>query len=93
METLAEQLLNLGAIGVMTYYLFRNTMEEKKEDRELYKTSVETFTEISKNYSENTQTFAENISNMAVRVENLEEVTERTENKIDTLINLTKEGN
>nr|UVM81359.1 MAG: BhlA holin family protein [Bacteriophage sp.] len=92
MEELAKQLLNLGAIGMIAFKLFGTVLEEKKEDRALYKQSVETFTDVSKAYADNTQVFAENISNMTVRVENLEEVTERTENKMDTVINMIKES-
>ena len=67
---------SMGAIGIIAYYLFKNTMEEKKEDRELFRTSVEAFTQTSK-------TYAESIASLTVRVENVEEVTERIENKLD----------
>ncbi len=64
------QFASLGAVGLIAYALFKNTLEEKKEDRELFRRSVETFTETSK-------TYAESITSLTVRVENVEESTER----------------
>lgn len=79
MEEIANQFLSLGAVGVIAYTLFKNTLDEKKEDRELYRKSVETFSETSKSY-------AESITSLSVRVENLEEGNDRIESKIDTLL-------
>ena len=79
MEEMITQFTSLGAVGLIAYTLFKNTLDEKKEDRELYRKSVETFSEVSKNY-------AESISSLSLRVENVEEATERIENKIDDLI-------
>lgn len=31
MEEVIGQFASLGAVGMITYYLFKNTMEEKKE--------------------------------------------------------------
>ncbi|WP_312288232.1 hypothetical protein [Terrisporobacter sp.] len=85
MEEIANQFLSLGAVGVIAYTLFKNTLEEKKEDRELYRKSVETFAETSKSY-------AESITTLSVRVENVEEVNGRIETKIDKILE-KKEGN
>ena len=79
MEEIFNQFASLGAVGLIAYALFKNTLEEKKEDRELFRKSVETFSEVSKSY-------AESISSLSLRVENVEEATERIENKIDDLI-------
>ena len=79
MEEMITQFTSLGAVGLIAYTLFKNTLDEKKEDRELFRKSVETFSEVSKNY-------AESITSLSLRVENVEEVTERIENKIDDLI-------
>lgn len=79
MEEMITQFASLGAVGMIAYYLFKNTMEEKKEDRELFRKSVETFQEVSKSS-------AESISALNIRVEKVENSTERIENKIDDLI-------
>ena len=52
---------------------------EKKEDRELFRKSVETFTDTSKAY-------AESITSLSVRAENVEEGVSRTENKVDKIL-------
>ena len=59
---------------------FKNTMDEKKEDRELFRKSVETFTDTSK-------TYAESIASLTVRVENVEEGIERIENNLEKVLN------
>ncbi|AXU54324.1 TPA: hypothetical protein ACGFEM_000749 [Clostridioides difficile] len=47
MEELVTQLSSLGAIGILCALLFKNTMQEKKEDRDMYKKTVENFIELS----------------------------------------------
>lgn len=84
MEEMIGSFTSLGAIGIIAYTLFKNTMDEKKEDRELFRKSVETFTDTSKAY-------AESITSLSVRVENVEEGVSRTENKVDKI--LEKVGN
>lgn len=84
MEEMVGQFASLGAIGLIAYYLFKNTLDEKKEDRELFRKSVETFNETSKSY-------AESISKLTVRVENVEENTETINIKLDKV--LDKVGN
>ena len=79
MEELIAEFSSIGAIGIIAYYLFKNTMDEKKEDRELFRKSVETFNDTSKAY-------AESISSLTIRVENVEEGTERIESKIDKVL-------
>jgi len=79
MEEMVSQFGSLGAVGLIAYYLFKNTLDEKKEDRELYRKSVDTFTETSKSY-------AESIAKLSVRVENVEEGTERIESKLDKVL-------
>lgn len=79
MEEMITQFASLGAVGMIAYYLFKNTMEEKKEDRELFRKSVETFQEVSKSS-------AESISALNIRVEKVENSNERIETKIDDLI-------
>lgn len=79
MEEMVGSFTSLGAIGIIAYTLFKNTMDEKKEDRELFRKSVETFTDTSKAY-------AESITSLSVRVENVEEGVSRTENKVDKIL-------
>ncbi|WP_185748252.1 hypothetical protein [Metaclostridioides mangenotii] len=47
MEDLFEQFINVGAIEAIAYVLFKNTLDEKKQDRAIYKQSAEIFTETS----------------------------------------------
>lgn len=79
MEEMLGQFASLGAVGLIAYALFKNTLDEKKEDRELFRKSVETFTDTSKAY-------AESITSLSVRVENVEENTERIESKLDKVL-------
>ncbi len=37
MDKLITELSSLGAIGILCALLFKNTMQEKKEDRDMYK--------------------------------------------------------
>lgn len=32
-----QQFTSLGVVGVIAYYLFRNTLDEKKQDREIHR--------------------------------------------------------
>ncbi len=80
MEEMIGQFASLGAVGMIAYVLFKNTLEEKKQDRKLYEQSVNTFMETSKQYTESIQAFS-------FRLENVEEGNERIENKLDKFIN------
>jgi hypothetical protein len=84
MEQIGSELINLGIAGVIAYLLINNVLSEKKEDRDLYRQSVDTFTEVSKQ-------FAESIQGLSTRIENVEEGTDRIEQKIDSLINSKEE--
>lgn len=84
MEDFVAQFVNIGAVGIVAYVLFKNTLEEKKQDRDLYRESVETFTETSKQYAESIQT-------LSYRVENVEQGNGRIEQKIDKFIDRMEE--
>lgn len=79
MDQFATELMNLGAVSFIAYLLIRNVLAEKKEDRDLYRQSVETFTEVSKQ-------FAESLKNIDFRVERVEKSNERIEEKLDSII-------
>ena len=90
MEQMITEFAGLGIVGLIGGYLFTTFMKERaeerkisienqKEDRELFRKSVETFTETSK-------TYAESITSLTVRVENEEESTERIETKLDKVL-------
>ena len=90
MEQMITEFAGLGIVGLIGGYLFTTFMKERaeerkisienqKEDRELFRKSVETFTETSK-------TYAESITSLTVRVENVEESTERRETKLDKVL-------
>lgn len=84
MEDFVAQFVNIGAVGIVAYVLFKNTLDEKKQDRDLYRESVETFTETSKQYAESIQT-------LSYRVENVEQGNGRIEQKLDKFIDRMEE--
>lgn len=95
MEQIITEFAGLGIVGLIGGYLFTTFMKERaeerkinienqKEDRELFRKSVETFNKTSK-------TYAETIGSLTVRVENVEEGIIRTEDKVDKI--LEKVGN
>ncbi|MBU5308400.1 hypothetical protein KQI18_11495 [Clostridioides mangenotii] len=84
MEDFVAQFVNIGAVGIVAYVLFKNTLDEKKQDRDLYRESVETFTETSKQYAESIQT-------LSYRVENVEQGNGRIEQKLDKFTDRTDE--
>lgn len=80
MEQFGTELINLGVVSVIAYLLVSNVLAEKKEDRDLYKQSVDTFTEVSKQ-------FADSIQGLSSRIEKVEEGNERIEQKLDNFFN------
>ncbi|MCR1955231.1 hypothetical protein NSA24_10550 [Clostridioides mangenotii] len=84
MEQFSAELINLGVVSVIAYLLVSNVLAEKKEDRDLYIQSVDTFTEV-------TRQFADSIQGLSSRIENVEEGTERIEQKLDNIINNKEE--
>lgn len=80
MEQFGTELINLGAVGVIAYLLISNVLAEKKEERDLYRQSVDTFTEVSKQ-------FADSIQGLSSRIEKVEEGNERIEQKLDNFFN------
>ncbi|MGL5718028.1 MAG: hypothetical protein ACRCX2_33805 [Paraclostridium sp.] len=93
MEELITQFASLGIVGIiggvfLKKYLEESAedrriqLEERKEDRDMYRQSIEKFTSISEEY-------VNSISKLTIRVENLEESTERIETKIDRILDTT----
>ncbi|MBS5787074.1 MAG: hypothetical protein KIC98_04125 [Clostridioides difficile] len=80
MEQFGTELINLGVVSVIAYLLVSNVLAEKKEDRDLYRQSVDTFTEVSKQ-------FADSIQGLSSRIEKVEEGNERIEQKLDNFFN------
>lgn len=80
MEQFGTELINLGVVSVIAYLLINNVLAEKKEDRDLYRQSVDTFTEVSKQ-------FADSIQGLSSRIEKVEEGNERIEQKLDNFFN------
>ncbi len=80
MEQFGTELINLGVVSVIAYLLISNVLAEKKEDRDLYRQSVDTFTEVSKQ-------FADSIQGLSTRIEKVEEGNERIEQKLDNIFN------
>lgn len=90
MEKVLTEFTGLGIVGIIGGYLFTTFMRERSEerkislknqieDRELYRKSVEAFTETSKAY-------VGSIENLTLRIESVEEKTGRIELKIDKII-------
>lgn len=79
MEEIFTYFSSLGAVGIIAFALFKNTLDEKKEDREMYKKTVDSFTDISKSY-------VGTISTLTSRIENVEECTEKIDTKLDKLL-------
>jgi hypothetical protein len=63
MEEMIGQFASLGAVGMIAYVLFKNTLEEKKQDRKLYEQSVNTFMETSKQYKEGNERIEQKLDN------------------------------
>ncbi|MBU5307977.1 hypothetical protein KQI18_09280 [Clostridioides mangenotii] len=80
MEQFGTELINLGVVSVIAYLLISNVLAEKKEERDLYRQSVDTFTEVSKQ-------FADSIQGLSSRIEKVEEGNERIEQKLDNFFN------
>ncbi|WP_029791638.1 hypothetical protein [Metaclostridioides mangenotii] len=74
MEGIVIQFANLGIVSLIAYVLVNNVLYEKKEDRTLYKQSVDTFTKKINH-------FADNIYGLCLRIEGLEESNKRIEKK------------
>ncbi len=43
MEEMVQNFLNLGVVGVVAYVSFKTILDEKKEDRAMYKDSIDKF--------------------------------------------------
>ena len=89
-EEFVAQFSSLGVIGVLGYILLKKYLEdseedrniqqeERKEDRAMFKQSVDNFTKISKEY-------VDSINKLTTRVENVEDNTERIEEKLDKVL-------
>ncbi|WP_038299081.1 hypothetical protein [Metaclostridioides mangenotii] len=78
MEGIVIQFANLGIVSLIAYVLVNNVLYEKKEDRTLYKQSVDTFTKKINH-------FVDNIYGLCLRIERLEESNKRIETKLEEL--------
>lgn len=86
MEESLMQITGLGVVGTIGIMLFKTFMQERaeerkislknqQEDRELYRQSVETFTNV-------TQTFANSFSGLNDKVEGIEEKVDKIIEKV-----------
>lgn len=73
MEQLLTELSSLGAIGILCALLFKNTMQEKKEDRDMYKKTVENFIELSTQQQEINKNILVQMGIMKTDVEEIKE--------------------
>ncbi|MBY2477397.1 hypothetical protein C4097_00220 [Clostridioides difficile] len=86
MEELVTQLSSLGAIGILCALLFKNTMQEKKEDRDMYKKTVENFIELSTQQQEINKNLLLEMGVIKIDVEDIKE------DVTDIKVMLQKEG-
>ncbi|HBG0032818.1 TPA: hypothetical protein KPB45_003288 [Clostridioides difficile] len=73
MEELITQLSGLGTVGILCALLFKNTMQEKKEDRDMYKKTVENFIELSTQQQEINKNILVEMGAMKTDVEEIKE--------------------
>ena len=73
MDKLITELSSLGAIGILCALLFKNTMQEKKEDRDMYKKTVENFIELSTQQQEINKNILVQMGIMKTDVEEIKE--------------------
>ncbi|HBH3655715.1 TPA: hypothetical protein ACP6IR_001111 [Clostridioides difficile] len=73
MDKLITELRSLGAIGILCALLFKNTMQEKKEDRDMYKKTVENFIELSTQQQEINKNILVQMGIMKTDVEEIKE--------------------
>ncbi|HBF2448229.1 TPA: hypothetical protein ACKOG3_001102 [Clostridioides difficile] len=73
MDKLITELSSLGAIGILCTLLFKNTMQEKKEDRDMYKKTVENFIELSTQQQEINKNILVQMGIMKTDVEEIKE--------------------
>ncbi|MGO0987984.1 hypothetical protein ACTPEW_18810 [Clostridioides difficile] len=71
MEELVTQLSSLGAIGIICAILFKNAMQEKKDDRDMYKKTVENFIELSTQQQEINKNILVEMGTMKTDVEEI----------------------
>lgn len=82
-EGLIVEYGSLGAICLVAYFLLKQVLTEKTEDRNLYRESVEKFHATINNISLG---FEERLKKVEESNERIEESNERIENKIDSLL-------
>lgn len=73
MDKLITELSSLGAIDILCALLFKNTMQEKKEDRDMYKKTVENFIELSTQQQEINKNILVQMGIMKTDVEEIKE--------------------
>ncbi|HFL3590853.1 TPA: hypothetical protein ACG3R3_001711 [Clostridioides difficile] len=73
MDKLITEFSSLGAIGILCALLFKNTMQEKKEDRDMYKKTVENFIELSTQQQEINKNILVQMGIMKTDVEEIKE--------------------
>lgn len=86
MSTIIEQYGAWGVVLLMGWYLFRQFVKEKGEDRELYKKSVEDFNQTIKDITKELNRTNKSVDEIKTDVENLKETTDEIKEKINQII-------
>lgn len=85
-NTIIEQYGAWGVVLLMGWYLFRQFVKEKGEDRQLYKNSVEEFNQTIKDITRELNRTNKSVDEIKADVETLKDTTDKIEEKINQFI-------
>lgn len=85
-NTIIEQYGAWGVVLLMGWYLFRQFVKEKGEDRQLYKNSVEEFNQTIKDITRELNRTNKSVDEIKADVETLKDTTDKIEEKINQII-------
>lgn len=85
-NTIIEQYGAWGVVLLMGWYLFRQFVKEKGEDRQLYKNSVEKFNQTIKDITRELNRTNKSVDEIKADVETLKDTTDKIEEKINQII-------
>lgn len=85
-NTIIEQYGAWGVVLLMGWYLFRQFVKEKGEDRQLYKQSVEEFNQTIKDITRELNRTNKSVDEIKADVETLKDTTDKIEEKINQII-------
>lgn len=72
MDQIMAELLNWGAVGIVAFVSFKTIIDEKKEDRSLYKDTIEKFSEKLDMFGDALQNNNQRLDIMSDKLESIE---------------------